>query len=121
MWRATPPPYNAPDDPLKRRENGRGGRIRTCDPLLPKQMRYQAALRPDPEARCVPRAAPRRNAPYSAKNGCRTRSPGFAPISSARPARISSTPAAGPFDGMMASELGGARSAIETIRPQESI
>ena len=26
---------------------GRGGRIRTCDPLLPKQMRYRAALRPD--------------------------------------------------------------------------
>ena len=27
--------------------DGRGGRIRTCDPLLPKQMRYRAALRPD--------------------------------------------------------------------------
>ena len=27
--------------------NGRGGVIRTLDPLLPKQMRYQAALRPD--------------------------------------------------------------------------
>ena len=27
--------------------NGRGGGIRTRDPLLPKQMRYQAALRPD--------------------------------------------------------------------------
>jgi hypothetical protein len=26
---------------------GRGGVIRTRDPLLPKQMRYQAALRPD--------------------------------------------------------------------------
>ncbi len=26
---------------------GRGGKIRTCDPLFPKQMRYQAALRPD--------------------------------------------------------------------------
>jgi hypothetical protein len=26
---------------------GRGGEIRTPDPLLPKQMRYQAALRPD--------------------------------------------------------------------------
>ena len=26
---------------------GRGDRIRTCDPLLPKQMRYQTALRPD--------------------------------------------------------------------------
>ena len=26
---------------------GRGSRIRTCDPLLPKQMRYQTAPRPD--------------------------------------------------------------------------
>ena len=26
---------------------GRGGRIRTAGPLLPKQMRYQAALHPD--------------------------------------------------------------------------
>ena len=29
------------------KENGRGGWIRTNDPLLPKQMRYQTALRPD--------------------------------------------------------------------------
>jgi hypothetical protein len=28
--------------------DGRGSRIRTCDPLLPKQMRYQAALCPEP-------------------------------------------------------------------------
>ena len=28
-------------------KTGRGGRIRTADPLLPKQMRYQAALHPD--------------------------------------------------------------------------
>ena len=32
-------------------EAGRGDRIRTCDPLLPKQMRYQAALLPDGPAR----------------------------------------------------------------------
>ncbi len=34
---------------LKLRTNiiGRGERIRTSDPLLPKQVRYQAALRPD--------------------------------------------------------------------------
>ena len=25
---------------------GRGDKIRTCDPLLPKQVRYQTALRP---------------------------------------------------------------------------
>ncbi len=30
-----------------RRKYGRADRIRTCDPLLPKQMRYQAALQPD--------------------------------------------------------------------------
>ena len=33
--------------------SGRGGGIRTHDPLLPKQMRYQAALRPE-EARILP-------------------------------------------------------------------
>ena len=34
--------------PKKEREiSGRGGGIRTPDPLLPKQMRYQTALRPD--------------------------------------------------------------------------
>ncbi len=27
--------------------NGRGDRIRTCDPLCPRQVRYQAALLPD--------------------------------------------------------------------------
>jgi hypothetical protein len=32
--------------PVLDRKNGRGDRIRTCDPLLPKQMRYQAALLP---------------------------------------------------------------------------
>ncbi len=30
------------------RLNGRGERIRTSDPLLPKQVRYQTALRPEP-------------------------------------------------------------------------
>ncbi len=35
-------------DKFKLEEIGRGGRIRTCDPLFPKQMRYQAALRPEP-------------------------------------------------------------------------
>src|SRR5690606_20740429 len=28
-------------------QTGRGGRIRTCDILLPKQARYRAALRPE--------------------------------------------------------------------------
>jgi hypothetical protein len=28
-------------------KTGRGGEIRTPDPLLPKQLRYQAALHPD--------------------------------------------------------------------------
>jgi hypothetical protein len=30
-----------------RSRNGRGERIRTSDPLLPKQVRYQTALRPE--------------------------------------------------------------------------
>lgn len=38
-------------------KNGRGGGIRTHDPLLPKQMRYQAALRPD-EQYSNPRRGP---------------------------------------------------------------
>ena len=34
-----------------RSRDGRGGGIRTPGPLLPKQMRYQAALRPDVSTR----------------------------------------------------------------------
>ncbi len=33
--------------------NGRNGEIRTLDPLLPKQVRYQAALHSDVGFRCV--------------------------------------------------------------------
>ena len=40
---------------LRPQKNGRADRIRTCDPLLPKQMRYQAALRPDLTTRRAPR------------------------------------------------------------------
>ena len=29
--------------------DGRGSKIRTCDPLFPKQVRYQTALYPDTE------------------------------------------------------------------------
>src|ERR1700682_5513385 len=32
-------------------ENGRGNRIRTCDPLVPNQMRYQTAPCPEPTHR----------------------------------------------------------------------
>ena len=35
--------------PYSSGKNGRGEKIRTSDPLLPKQVRYQAALRPDTE------------------------------------------------------------------------
>ena len=38
------------DAPHYGAEAGRGDRIRTCDPLLPKQMRYQAAPLPDDSA-----------------------------------------------------------------------
>ncbi len=38
---------------IERKEvDGRGGGIRTPGPLLPKQMRYQAALRPDTAIDC---------------------------------------------------------------------
>ncbi len=42
--------------------DGRGDRIRTCDPLLPKQMRYQAALLPD--AVRLAKAKQDRNRPF---------------------------------------------------------
>ncbi len=32
---------------------GRGDRIRTCDPLLPKQMRYQTALLPELDEKLI--------------------------------------------------------------------
>ena len=35
-------------------ENGRGNRIRTCDPLVPNQMRYQTAPCPEPPPRPGP-------------------------------------------------------------------
>src|SRR6266481_5631811 len=38
-------------------KNGRGGEIRTHDLLYPKQARYQATLRPDPEQETVAGAA----------------------------------------------------------------
>jgi hypothetical protein len=44
-------------------KNGRGERIRTSDPLVPNQVRYQTALRPeyllrcDVDERCVPRGS----------------------------------------------------------------
>lgn len=39
---------------------GRGDSIRNCDPLLPKQVLYQAELRPEP----------RNHGPYSGHEGC---------------------------------------------------
>jgi hypothetical protein len=33
-------------------KNGRGERIRTSDPLVPNQVRYQTALRPECVLRC---------------------------------------------------------------------
>ena len=50
------PTYRKPFDLIAKRanlKNGRGGGIRTPDPLLPKQMRYQAALRPDVLSDCI--------------------------------------------------------------------
>ena len=42
---------------ISQRENGRSERIRTSDPLLPKQVRYQAALRSDREGAGSPRGS----------------------------------------------------------------
>src|SRR5262245_36450901 len=48
-----------------RRSNGRGEWIRTTDPLLPKQVRYQAALRPD----WVPRRPATLTPPLESRQG----------------------------------------------------
>ena len=57
------------DSPRWRRQStdGRGERIRTSDPLLPKQMRYQAAPRPDRRegVLATSRARRQRGAAYS--------------------------------------------------------
>ena len=45
---------------------GRGSKIRTCDPLLPKQMRYQAALCPEPMVvECIGISVQRRKLRFS--------------------------------------------------------
>ena len=80
---------------------GRRCRIRTCDPLLPKQMRYQTALRSAvAEAPLATQALrPQRAKPCRAqrlKKGCLTVSPGAMPSLAARPPLISSTARAGP-------------------------
>ena len=52
------------------RIDGRGDTIRTYDPLVPNQMRYQAALRPDePVFYLLMPPAPVRAAAYYAKLG----------------------------------------------------
>jgi hypothetical protein len=56
-------------------ESGRGDWIRTSDPLRPRQVRYQAALRPDskiPNFTTVPAAPPVRVRRLLAKNCRRT-------------------------------------------------
>ena len=42
------PVRHMPQSPCDIQKDGRGAQIRTGDPLLPKQVRYQAALHPDP-------------------------------------------------------------------------
>ena len=69
-----------------RRITGRADRIRTCDPLLPKQMRYQAALRPDLALElALARTVPESIAKYRGEGGCgqigRLRSAGVLPVS----------------------------------------
>ena len=52
----------------------RGDRIRTCDPLLPKQMRYRTALRPENELQNWWRregdSNPRYSIPYDSLANC---------------------------------------------------
>jgi hypothetical protein len=45
-------------DARKSEENGRGTGIRTPDPLLPKQVLYQAELCPDTSGRCNEASSP---------------------------------------------------------------
>ena len=50
LGRSIPQGKRATDSGLLARNFfGRGDRIRTCDPLVPNQMRYQAALHPVPK------------------------------------------------------------------------
>ena len=57
---------------------GRDGRIRTYDPLLPKQMRYQAALRPEEQNYSrfltITSSTTTQRAPHASKLGCRAQS-----------------------------------------------
>src|SRR5437868_3836188 len=61
--RTLEPGWNTTEDVI-----GRGDRIRTYDPLRPRQVRYQAALRPDMKCSCdskpLPRTAPRAECPF---------------------------------------------------------
>jgi hypothetical protein len=52
---------------------GRGERIRTSDPLRPRQVRYQAALRPDPQPIVSERRPPRPELTTPASFTCQTR------------------------------------------------
>ena len=97
-------------------KNGRGDMIRTCDPLFPKQMRYQAALLPDDGAvfytlhfkaqdmiceKCIYFPA------YSvSKKLCCTKSPGVISSSAARPDGNSRTAATATSDDALRSDCG---------------
>ena len=53
-------------------KKSRGGRIRTCDPLVPNQVRYRTALHPDDAIHCI---AEQKN---SGVGGIRTLGPAIA-------------------------------------------
>src|SRR5690606_23926773 len=68
------------------RPDGRGRGIRTPDPLVPNQMRYQTALCPDPGFRCAP--APRKTGNSGHTGGsCQS----FLHTGAARPRRAART------------------------------
>src|SRR6202171_2502316 len=102
---------------------GRGSWIRTNDLQYPKLPRYQAALYPDCLGSDVDTRLNRcqqggfRPPQWPLNSGCATRSPGAIPYFFAVPAMTSSTPFAGPLEGMILVDCGSVLSAIRRIRP----
>ena len=117
--------------------NGRGKVIRTPDPLLPKQVLYQAELCPDDFERSQCRTLPTRSStdrviavpgpvPAVALNGepfylanaaCSTLSPALRPSSRATPAASSSTATTLPCEAMMRSLNGSVFSSMRCTTP----
>lgn len=104
-------------------EYGRGSRIRTCDPLLPKQMRYRAALYPEwplspPQSGYHAAASCRKqDGSQRLNSGCSTLSPGLMPSLAAVPPLTSSTESTGSPEGIVRVESGSVFSAMRATVP----